>query len=68
MEKDIWILVPSLFKVTIWHDLEKESKNTCKELRRIFVLRSKLGWADFVINEMDDMHLKVHQFSIDGMF
>ena len=68
VEKDIWILGPSLFKVTIWHDLEKESKNTCKELRGIFVLRSKLGWADFVINEMDDVHLKVHQFSIDGVF
>ena len=67
MEENVWIFFASLFKVTIWHDLKQEPKNSCKELGSIFILRSKFTGTHFVVNEMDDMHFKIHQFSIDGV-
>ena len=67
MEENVWIFSGSLLKVTIWHDLEHESENSCKELGSIFILRSEFAGTHFVINEMDDVHFKVHQFSIDGV-
>jgi len=67
MEENVWIFFGSLLKVTIWHDLEHKPKNSCKELGSIFILRSKFAGTHFVINEMDDVHFKIHQFSIDGV-
>jgi len=34
-------------------------------LRGSSVVSSNLGWVDFLINEMNNMHLKVHQLTVD---
>ena len=34
-------------------------------MRGSSVVSSNLGWVDFLINEMNNMHLKVHQLTVD---
>ena len=34
----------------------------------IWVVGSNLGWVDLLVNEMNDVHFKVHKFAVDGVF
>jgi len=53
-----------IVEVRIWHAFENESQDTVAELRAILNI-----WACvLVLYRMDNMHLQVQEFSINGMF
>ena len=50
------------FEVGVRHDLEKEAHDTMTELR------GRFSFGKITLQAMNDVHLKVHELTIDGMF
>ena len=63
--QNVLVLDLSHLEVFIRHDLEDESKNSCEELGGHLVVGTDLGWVNLLIDEMNNVHLKIHQLSID---
>ena len=63
--KNIWVLDLSLVEIVIWHDLEHEAEDSCEELGGVRVISTNLVRTDLVINEIDNMHLEIHKFSVN---
>ena len=68
MIKNVWILKFSWLKVFVVHHLEYEAKDSCKELGGIRIVGSNFGWINLFVNEMNNVHFKVHQFPVNGVF
>ena len=60
MVHDVWILLLSSLKVFIRHDLEDEAEDACEELGGHLVVGSDLGWINLLVDEVDNVHLKIH--------
>ena len=65
MVQNVYILDLSHLEVFIRHDLEYEAKNSCKERGCHLVVGADLGWVNLLINEVDNMHLQIHELTID---
>ena len=65
MVQNVWVLDLSYFEIFVGHDLEDESKNSCKELGGHLIVGTNLGWVDLFINEVHNMHLQIHELTID---
>ena len=68
MIENVWILEFSRLKVFVIHHLEYETKDSCEELGGIRIVGSNFGWVNLLVNEMNNVHFKVHQFSVNGVF
>ena len=55
----VWVSEFHFFEVLFWHDFEEESEDTSDE-RGVLVLR-------LLVKEMDDVHLKVEELTVDGV-
>lgn len=59
MEINVLVLSTDLLEVRFWHAFEQETQDTVREL----------GWVGsfckVALEAMDDMHLQIHQFSVD---
>ena len=51
-----------LIEVGVRHDLENEAHDTMAELR------GRISFGKITLQAMNDVHLKVHELTIDGMF
>jgi len=68
MEKNFGVFSFSRIEVLISFNLENKSKNTCEELGCLRVVTSNLGWVYFGVDHVNDVHLKVHNFPVNGVF
>jgi len=68
VEKNLWVFSFSRIEVLISFDLENKSKNSSKELGCFRVVTSDLGWVYFGVDHVNDVHLKVHNFPVNGVF
>lgn len=67
MIKDTQVLKLSLSEIVIRHYFENESENSSKELGGLWVVGSDLCWIYLLVDEMHDMHLQIHELTVDGM-
>jgi len=57
MVHNVWVLDLSHLEIFVGHDLEDESKDSCKEGGGHLVVGTNLGWVDLLINEVNNVHL-----------
>lgn len=63
--QNLRILFFPLFKILIRHHLEQKSQHSSHKLRSFWVIWPHLRRMPLLLYLMDNMHLKVHQFSIN---
>lgn len=56
-----------LLEVGLWHNFEKESKDTVAELGSLGIASWEVSSGMFLLELVHDMHLEVEKFSIEGV-